>query len=79
METTTPTTKQARLIAEINAVAAQRNSYGKLARLAETLSGMDYEVERLWRSYNEMDIEVDALIEAAMDAGVTPEMMDDES
>ena len=74
--TTTPTARQARRIVEIANSAAQRDSYGKLARLAETLPGMDYEVTRLWDSYNEMDADVDHRIEMAIDAGVTPEMMD---
>ena len=74
--TNSPTSHQQRLIDSISGSAAQRDSYGKLARLAETLPGMAHEIERLWASYNEMYADVDYRIEQAFDAGVTPEMME---
>jgi len=73
---TSVTRRQQRLIDAINGSAAQRDSYGKLARLAETLPGMVYEIERLWASYNEMEADFEDCIENAIDAGVTPEMME---
>ena len=74
--TTAPTARQARLIADIDNSDAQRDSYGKLARLAETLPGMGYEVDRLWAAYAEMEDDVEDRISAAIDAGVPPAMID---
>jgi len=73
----TLTTRQAKIATDMSSAALQAKNYRKLARMAETLEGMGYEADRLYRAADEAEADVGCYVDDLIGAGVTPEQMDE--